>query len=414
MTGCIRLLRISPQGRSQGADTNHVQDLLPPLSLAERRARPEPTVALVHDYLTQRGGAERVVLAMMKAFPRAPLYTSLYDPVRTFPEFDRLDVRPLPLDRVGVLRRRHRLALPLLARAFSRLELDADVVVCSSSGWAHGVHALGRKIVYCHSPARWLYQCDRYLRGSRGPARAAAGALRPYLVRADRRAAASADTYLTVSSAVRDRIRDAYGLDPHVLPPPHALTPAGAARPVEGLEPGFILCVSRLLSYKNVDAVVAAFSALPGQRLVVVGSGPEETRLRQLAGRNVRLLGSVDDAVLRWLYSSCTGVVAASNEDFGLTPIEAAAFAKPVAVLRWGGFLDTLVEGTTGLYFDRPVPAEIARALRSLVARRWSASVLRAHAAGYSEEVFIDRLRAFVLADSASRATVPVTLELAA
>lgn len=121
------------------------------------------TVALVHDYLTQRGGAERVVLSLRRAFPDAPIYTSLYDPAGTFPEFGAADVQPLPLNLLAPLRRRHRLALGLLAPSFSRLRVEADVVVCSSSGWAHGTAATGRKIVYCHAPARWLYQGERYL-----------------------------------------------------------------------------------------------------------------------------------------------------------------------------------------------------------------------------------------------------------
>ena len=149
-------------------------------------------MAVVHDYVTQRGGAERVVLAMLEAFPSAPLYTSLYDPERTFPGFRDADVRALPMNKLALLRRRHRLAFPLLARAFSGLEVQADVVFCSSSGWAHGVRTRGRKVVYCHAPARWLYQSDRYLRRGRGPASAALAAFRPRLLEWDRRAAATA------------------------------------------------------------------------------------------------------------------------------------------------------------------------------------------------------------------------------
>ena len=120
-------------------------------------------VALVHDYLTQRGGAERVVLAMRRAFPSAPLYTSLYDPQGTFPEFQDAEVRTSSLNRIPGLRQHHRAALPLLAPTFSRFRIDAGVALCSSSGWAHGARVTGRKVVYCHTPARWLYQSDRYL-----------------------------------------------------------------------------------------------------------------------------------------------------------------------------------------------------------------------------------------------------------
>jgi glycosyltransferase involved in cell wall biosynthesis len=352
------------------------------------------SIALVHDYLTQRGGAERVVLALTRAFPGAPLHTSLYEPATTFPEFAAVDVRPLPLNRLTPLRQRHRLALPLLAPAFSRLRLGEDVVVCSSSGWAHGARVAGRKIVYCHTPARWLYQPERYLRGSGTALRAAARALRPPLEVWDRRAAASADRYLANSSAVAERIRRIYGLEAEVLPPPPALEPEGATEPVEGLEPGFVLCVSRLLPYKNLDAVARAFTQLPEERLVLVGNGPEEPALRALGGTNVTLLGRTPDEQLRWLYRESSALVAASHEDFGLTPLEAAGFGHPVAVLRWGGFLDTVEEGETGIFFDSPTPDAVADAVRRLRRHRWDAERIRAHAERFSEVRFIDRIRA--------------------
>jgi glycosyltransferase involved in cell wall biosynthesis len=357
-------------------------------------------VVLAHDYLTQCGGAERVVLAMMHAFPAAPVYTSLYNDATTFPEFRKVDVRTTWLERVPPLRRRHRLALPLLAPAFGRSVVDADVVVCSSSGWAHGINATGRKVVYCHTPARWLYDGRRYLGGRRGMSWLALSCLRPYLRRWDRRAAASAALYLANSTVVRERIRLVYGIDAEVLPPPPALRPGDPEEPVEGLEPGFFLCVSRLLPYKNVDALLGAFEELP-HTLVVVGTGPEAGRLAAAAPRNARLLGAVGDAELRWLYANCAAVVAASYEDYGLTPLEAAAFGKPAVVLRAGGFLDTLVEGVTGAFFDPPEPEPIRRAVRSCTEQPWDESVLRAHADCFSEARFCGRLREIVEREAA-------------
>lgn len=345
--------------------------------------------------MTQRGGAERVVLALVRAFPEAPLYTSLYETATTFPDFRTVDVWPAPLNRVAPLRRDHRLALPLLAPSFSALRIDADVAVCSSSGWAHGLRVTGRKIVYCHTPARWLYQADRYLRGRPHAVRAAAAALRAPLVRWDKRAAASADRYLANSTVVAGRIRQAYGIDADVLSPPPALTPDGSADPIEGIEPGFALCVSRLLPYKNIDAIVRAFASR-GERLVVAGSGPDENALRALAGPNVTFVGRVTDEQLRWLYANCEHLVAASHEDFGLTPLEAATFGKPSVVLRWGGFLDTVVEGETGLFFDRPEPAVIGDQLDEARRHAWQTSLISAHADGFSEARFIERIRAIV------------------
>jgi glycosyltransferase involved in cell wall biosynthesis len=361
------------------------------------------SVALVHDYLTQRGGAERVVLALLSAFPGAPLYTSLYDPEGTFPELASADVRTLPLNRLALLRHHHRIGLPLFAGAFSRLEVDADVVVCSSSGWSHGAGTTGRKVVYCHTPARWLYQHERYLGDSSRLGRLALAPLRRPLTRWDHRAAASAHRYLANSTVVRDRVRALYGIDAEIVPPPHAMDPEAPRRPVPGVDPGFVLCVSRLLPYKNVEAVIEAFADLPGERLVVVGTGPLERRLRATAPANVSVVGRVDEPELRWLYGAATALVAASYEDFGLTPLEAAASESPVAALRWGGFLDTVVEGTTGVFFDQPTPSAIRDAVIELRANRWDGGNLIAHGERYSVRGFAARMRSVVAEESTGR-----------
>ncbi|HEV3281391.1 MAG TPA: glycosyltransferase [Acidimicrobiales bacterium] len=357
---------------------------------------PRGDVAFVHDYLTQRGGAERVVLSMAAAFPESPIHTSLYDPDATFPQFAALDVRPLSLNRVGVLRSHHRLALPVLAPAFSRLSVDAGVTICSSSGWAHGARVSGRKIVYCYTPARWLYQPQRYLGGASRGSAAALYAMTPALKRWDRRAAATAHRYLVISRAVQARVADLYGIEADILHPPVDLDTDGPAEPVPGLEPGFFLCVSRLLPYKNVEAVVAAFRRLPEHRLVVVGTGPLAPAISAGAPPNVSMAGQVSDAGLRWMYRSAAGLVAASHEDFGLTPVEAAAFGKPAAALRWGGFLDTTVEGTTGVFFDEPEPEAIAQSIERLAAMAWDAAGLRDHAERFSGPRFTARLRQVV------------------
>ena len=355
-----------------------------------------PSVAIVHDYLTQRGGAERVVLALAAAFPDVPVHTTFYDALGTFPDVASLDVRTSTINRVRGLRRHHRLALPLLASAASSLHVDADVVICSSSGWAHGAQVTGRKVVYCHTPARWLYQPDRYLEGLPFVARPVLGLLSRHLRSWDARAAASAHRYLANSSAVRDRIRHLYGIDAEVVPPPVAIDIDGPEQPVEGIEPGFLPAVTRLLAYKHVGAIVDAMSTLPGERLVVVGTGPLASRLRAQAGSRVRFLGQVGDTALRWLYRSCAAVVSASFEDFGLTPIEAAAYGKPAAVLRWGGFLDSVVEEVTGVFAARPDPPAMADAVRRLRRHEWDEGVLRAHAARYAPALFTARMRAVV------------------
>lgn len=367
--------------------------------LRERKqvTAPPASVALVHDYLTQRGGAERVVLAMTRAFPGVPVHTSLYDAWATFPEFGDVAVVPHNLNRWRLLRRYHRAALPLLAQSFSSMHLEADVVLCSSSGWSHGIRTEGRKVVYCHNPARWLYQRDGYLERSRGGVvKAGLSVMQQRLLEWDRRAASTAARYLVNSAAVRDRVRNAYGVEAEVLHPPHGVDSHGAQQAVPHLDPGFLLCVSRLMSYKNVDVVVDAMRNLPSDRLIVVGTGPQEQELRAAAPSNVTLLGAVSDPHLRWLYANASGLVAASYEDFGLTPIEAAAFGTPAAVLRWGGFLDTLDEGTTGVFFDDPTPLAVAEAVHRLRSERWDADAIAAAAEAFSEDRFVTRLREVV------------------
>ncbi|WP_279070511.1 glycosyltransferase [Microbacterium lacticum] len=364
------------------------------------------TVALAHDYLTQRGGAERVVLSLTRAFPAAPVHTSLYEPAGTFPEFSSVDVRPLPINRRALLRRHHRLALPFLADAIDGTRVDADVLVASSSGWAHGIATSGRKIVYCHAPARWLYQTERYAAGgarertlrSRAVT-AATFALGPRLRRWDQVAAASADRYLVNSTVVQKAVAEVYGIEAEVLaPPPAAVGRAGEEREVPGIPGAFLLCVARLLPYKNVDLVIQAVARVPGLHVVVVGSGPEQRRLEELARRTAAatVIGRVPDDQLRWLYQNCVGLVAASFEDFGLSPVEAASFGKPTAALRDGGYLDTVSEGTTGVFFDQPDVGEIAEAVDALARASWSEESISTHAERFSEGRFIDRMHAIV------------------
>ena len=365
-------------------------------------------VALAHDYATQRGGAERVALMMAEAFPGAPMVTTLHHPAGTFPEFGDLNLRTSGLNRFGLLRRSHRLALPLLAGAVDRTPIDADLVLASSTGWAHGFPVTGRKVVYCHAPARWLYQGDRYLGRDSGGAKQwlmtrSLRALAPRLRDWDQRAAATADRYLANSTVTARAIQEVYGIEAEVVPPPPAMLPDGpeASLPVE---PGFLLCVARLLPYKNVDVVIDAVRLSPGRRLVVVGDGPERAALEQrvrdagIADR-VTLAGRVDDARLRWLYRNCSALVAASYEDYGLSPLEAAAFGHPSVVLHDGGYLDTVRGGVTGEFFPTPTAEDVAAAIDRALIRDWDADLVRAHAESFGLPRFVARLRAVVDAE---------------
>lgn len=360
------------------------------------------SVAIAHDYLTQRGGAERVVLSMLRAFPDATIYTTFYDSEGTYPEFREAHIVVSPLNAVGFLRRNHRAALPLLPLAARMLRIREDVVVVSSSGWAHGFNATGKRLVYCYSPARWLYQTSIYL--GRPAWSSNQGRLlllvRPLLKRWDRRQAARATRYLAISRVVQERILQAYGRSSEVLPAPHSAAADADQEAVPELASwateGFHLIVSRLLPYKNVGPALDAFRALPNERLVIVGRGPEQERLQQHAPPNVRMLQDLTDPEVRWVYANCTALIAPSVEDYGLTPLEAGAYGKPTFALRGGGYLDTIIENETGIFFDVASGPAIGGAVTAGGRRKWDPDLIQEHVEGFREEVFIERLRAEV------------------
>lgn len=359
-----------------------------------------PHVAIAHDYLTQRGGAERVVTQFARMFPEAPIITSVYESDLTYPEFSTHEVITSPLNRIGWLRRHFRAGLPLYDWAFDHTEVPAgtDTVLVSTTGFAHGVKTPPncRKVVYCHSPARFLYLADDYLGGRwwRSPRGIVLKVLTPPLRRWDRRAAASADEYLCNSTVVRDRIRDVYGIEAAVVHPPYSLDPTGPQEPLPGLDhPSFFLVVSRLMPYKNVDIVLNAFVDLPDEHLVVVGSGPLRDELHDLAPANVSFFEGISDAQLRWAYAHAAAVIAPSKEDFGLTPVEGFAFGTPCLALHAGGYLDTVVDGISGQFFDSATPDAVVQAVRSFRENPVEKRAVLDHAERFSPDTFSKDVR---------------------
>ncbi len=348
------------------------------------------TVAIVHDYLNQPGGAERCVLEIARIWPRAPVYTSLYRPGSTFPQFEHLDVRTSPLDRLPV-DKRFRALLPLYPAAFRALgELDHQLVISSSSGWAHGVrtHAETLHVVYCHTPARWLWSSSHQIASShiRGVLAPVIWALRAW----DRSAARRPDAYIANAANVRDRIRAVYGRDADVVHPP-----VDTARFRPRPRGDRLLVVSRLLSYKRVDLAVEA-ATRKGMPLDVVGTGPALTRLRALAGPTVTFHGRLDDASVTELIHRCSAVIFPGTEDFGIVPVEANAAGKPVVAFAAGGALETLTDGVSAVMFSEPTVDSLLEALDRLEALDTPPEALAASAARFSSEAFQANLKAAV------------------
>ncbi|MFL0421069.1 glycosyltransferase [Micrococcus luteus] len=359
-------------------------------------------IAIAHDYLTQKGGAERVVLALHRMWPDAPIYTTFYDPEGTFPEFKDARIITSPLNRVGLLRKDPRRALPLLPLASSLMHVKEPIAVVSTSGWAHGFRYDGATLVYCHTPARWVYLLDDYLgEGGRNSIKGRiARVLRPGLQMWDRAAVRRRSRYVANSTVVKERIEDVYGLEAvDLVFPPHSVSTEGPQEPIPGAEwlaeDGFLLSVARLMPYKHVDVAIEA-AACAGRPLVVIGKGPEEARLRAMAGEDVVFGQDLTDAQLRWAYAHATALIAASHEDFGITPLEASAWGVPTVALHAGGYLDTIAEGVNGVFVDAPTVDDVTGGVKRLLATDWDVDAMRAHAARFSEEEFARRISALV------------------
>ena len=357
-------------------------------------------VALVHDYLNQRGGAERVFASIARAWPEAPVFTALYDPRATGDLVAPGRVRTSYLARIPFANRAFRALAPFYPRAFEAFDFTGfDTIVSSTTAWAKGVIVPPGSVHVCYANtvSRFTFAYDEYvgeLVRSRGGA-LAAGVVRPLvdrLVAWDYRAAQRPTAFIANSRNVAERIRRFYGRDAEVLP-----CPVDVERFSVGSGAGdYFFIASRLLPYKHVERAIDA-AQMAGVRLFVAGTGPAERALRERArGTTTTMLGFVDDARVNALLGDARAAILPGEEDFGLLPLEAAAAGRPTIALRAGGALETIVEGKTGVFFDDPSAESLARALRDFDAARYDAGKLRLHAERFAPDRFIEKLRAIV------------------
>src|ERR1700728_3376949 len=353
-------------------------------------------IAVVHDYLTQMGGAERVAEELARMLPSASLYSTVAMPHLMPPGLVGRRVETSWMQHLPSMQRYYRLYFLLYPLAVRSLDLSRyDLVISSSSGYAKGVrtnrHAI--HVCYCHTPMRWAWSFASYsAQETQGAARRL---LLPPMMRAlrkwDERASHYPDHFVANSKTVAARIQRAYGRTAEVIHPP---IDVNRFRPSTEQE-DYYLVLARLISYKRIDLAIEACSRL-GRRLMIIGDGPDRDRLKAKAGPTVKFLSRLSDAEVEHYAARCRALLFPGEEDFGMAPLELAAAGRPTIAYRAGGAAETIVEGITGLFFDRQESSDLVRAIQRFERQEWSAKLLRSHAEGFGIDVFQARFRQFL------------------
>jgi glycosyltransferase involved in cell wall biosynthesis len=354
-------------------------------------------VALVHDWLTGMRGGEKCLEVLCEMFPEATLFTLLHKPGSVSQTIEQLPICTSFVQHLPFAASRYRHYLPLFPRAIERFDLSEFDLVISSS------HCVAKSIItrpdavhicYCHTPMRYVWDLfDEYFgvervgRLKHALLRRVAGRLRHW----DARTAERVNHFIANSEHVRHRIQRHYGRDAEVIHPP---VDTDRFRLSERTD-GYFLIVSALVPYKRIELAVETCSRI-GARLLIVGSGPEEKRLKQLAGRNVEFLGWQSDEQIREYYAGCRALIFPGEEDFGIVPVEAMASGKPVIAFGRGGALETVIPGLSGLLFSEQTVPRLTAVVQSFDETHFSPQRIRAHALGFDREVYRRKMRTFI------------------
>ena len=353
------------------------------------------SLALAHDYLLTMRGAERTFAEIAKCWPRAPIYTLLYDADTVADGFAGRQVHTSYLQRFGARQSSFRNLLPFFPGAAGRLPVDNyDTVVSSSSAFALGVRPRpgALHVCYCHSPFRYAwFERERALAECPAPARPLLRLTLRRIRRWDLRAARRVTRFVANSAITRERIERIYGVDSEIVHPPVAVERFAPAEPRD-----YLLFVGQVVPHKRVETAIEA-ALLAGRPIKIVGEGPDLARLRALyAGRPVEFLGSVGDSRLADLYARCVALVVPNVEEFGIAAVEAQAAGRPVVGVGRGGVRETVVDGETGVLVEGEDAAALAAPLRDVDFSRFDAAAIVAHARGFSAEAFRTRFAALV------------------
>lgn len=348
-------------------------------------------VALVCDWLTDMGGAERVILALHKLFPDAPIYTSVFNS-KNLKEFEGLEVIFSFLNKMPFAKKHHRWFLKFMPYAFEQFDLSGyDLVISSSHSCAKGIITKPETlhISYCHTPMRYVW--DDYLtyikqyRLNKVAFKLVLNMLHDIRLW-DRLAADRVDYFVANSKFVKKRIAKYYRRNADVIYPPVDVSKFE----VSNKEGDYFLAIGRLIPYKRFDLLVSTFNRLK-LPLKIVGTGREYKNLKKEAGSNIEFLGYVSEKKRNSLLINCKALIFPQCEDFGITPLEAAACGKPVIAYRGGGALET-VTSETGIFFDEQTVFSLSKAIRTFDSQKFNPKKIRKWAEKFSLEIFEEKM----------------------
>ncbi|MEA1937011.1 MAG: glycosyltransferase [Patescibacteria group bacterium] len=361
-------------------------------------------VALVHDYLVQYGGAERVLEAFTEIFPKAPIYTMVYDKKLMGRAFSDRKIHTSFLQKIPLVGSHHRLFPLLMPMAIEQFDLSKyDVVLSDSNSYAKGAITMPSTlhITYCHTPMRYAWDdCHKYLREfkySKLTKKFVPFAMN-YIRMWDKISADRPDRYIANSKFVASRIKKYYHKNSFVINPPVSAEKFYISKNVED----YYLMIGRALPYKRFDIVVKAFNELK-LPLKIIGKGLEMNKLKKYANSNIEFLGYLNDKETSVYYSKCKAFIFPPEEDFGITPLEAMASGRPVIAFRGGGALETVIENKTGLFFDEQTPQSIIAVVQNFNSREFNPEEIRKRALEFDKELFKKKIKKFVEEEYAKR-----------
>lgn len=356
----------------------------------------KPRVAIVCDWLLNRGGAERVIQKLHELFPQAEIFTALYNPEK-LPGFEKTVVHTSFLQKIPYAKQKHYFLLPLMPYAFEQFDLSKfDIVISSCHSASKGIITKPRTlhICYCHSPMRYAWDnCHEYIEKYGLPflAKERAKKLLHTIRMWDRLSADRVDFFLANSEHVRKRIQKYYRRDATVLYPPVETKHFEVAEKTGK----YFLAVGRLTPYKRFDLLIQVFNKLR-LPLRIVGAGREEKKLRKMAGGTIEFLSDVDDRTLRAIYQDARALLFPQTEDFGITPVEAMSCGRPVIAYAEGGALETIIPGETGIFFNEQRPEAIEKAIHNFQKHTWDPKKIRKAAERFDSDIFAKNLLNFI------------------